>query len=502
MGMFVAEHVPDARCIVEAPGGLPFIGHLHLLGGRKGENDATMYAQWAQEVKSDIISCRLGDQVTVVVNTFAAVRDLWVTRSACLLDRPPQPGFLDKLGVDITGSPMTEQIRRCRAASLKALGKSMWPEYYQLLEPSSEGLVWSLRQDGQSGAKLVDIFPRLRTMIFDLGLSLSYGVRYGLFDDAFMDSFLKSILDITAVRASTANPRHYMRLLRIFPEFTSQTIAAERIRARHIKEIYQAYKDRVAQEGQVRCVVTSLTEDGLSEDEIHGTCVSLLQAAPDTIATGLYQCIAFLSSPDGLSFQDKMYQSILHVYGGDRKRAWDQAFREEKVPLVTSLYKESLRFFTITPYSAPRQTSRDIHYQGRVIPKGVAVLMNAQHANHDTSHFGPDAWSFNPERFVDNDSPLPHLTFGAGGRICPAMALSNRILSALLIRLTLAFEMRQSTTLEGGRLPVLDAVRFSDVHDQLVAAPRHFNCRFIARDAAWLDELSLQSKAETGMKLS
>lgn len=478
------------------------IGHLHLLGGRKGENDATMYSRWSQQTKSALISCSIGDQLTVVVNTFAAVRDLWVGQAAALVDRPSQAGFLDKLGVDITGSPLTDQIRRCRAAALKALGKSMWPEYYRLLEPSSEGLIFSLNEQGRGGNALLDLYPKLRIVIFDLGLSLTYGVRYGEFDDAFMDSFLQSILDITAVRASTSNFRHYIRFLRWFPESTSKLVAAEKVRAGHVKEIYGAYQARSAAEGKVSCVVSSLGSDRLTEDEIHGTCLSLLQAAPDTVTTGIYQCVAWLSAPCGHDFQSKMYDAILEAYGGDKDLAWQMAFREERVPLVTSVCKESLRFFTVTPYSAPRQTTREVRYDGRVIPKGVAVYMNAQQANHDPAHFGPDAWSFNPERFVDNDSPLPHLSFGAGGRICPAMALSNRLMSAFMIRLTLAFELRQADPQKSGsgkgaaRFPVLDGIHFSDVHDELVASPRHYDCRFVPRDPAWLQELSLKSKAQ------
>ncbi|OAP58964.1 hypothetical protein AYL99_06261 [Fonsecaea erecta] len=483
--------------ISEAPGALPVIGHLHLLGGRRGENDATMYSRWARATKSDLISCRIGDQVTVVVNTFTAVRELWVNQSPALVDRPAQPGFLDKVGVDITGSSLTDQIRRCRAASLKALGKSMWPEYYRLLEPSSEGLVFSLLA-ADSG--LINLYPKLRTVIFDLGLSLTYGVRYGQFDEAFMDSFLQSILDITAVRASTANFRHYIKFLRWLPEWSSTKKTAEaavQVRAAHVHQIYNAYLDRVREEGHVNCVVSSLGSDKLSEEEIHGTCLSLLQAAPDTIATGIYQCVAWLASPEGIGFQSTMYQAILDVYGGDRDLAWSMAFREEKVPLVTSLYKEGLRFFTVTPYSAPRQTTKDVQYKSAKIPRGTAVYMNAQQANHDPAHYGADAWSFNPTRFLGDTSPLPHVSFGAGGRICPAMALSNRLMSAFLVRLTLAFEMRLADPKvdKNARFPVIDGVRFSDVLDELVAAPRMYDCRFIPRDPAWLTELSMKAKA-------
>lgn len=118
----------------------------------------------------------------------------------------------------------------------------------------------------------------------------------------------------------------------------------------------------------------------------------------------------------------------MSAYDNDRDKAWEQAFREEKVPLVVSFYKETLRFFTTTPFATPRTTTKDIVYRGVTIPKGVTMIMNAQEANHDMAWFGPDANEFNPTRFIGNDTPLPHLTFGAGSRICPAMALSNRII--------------------------------------------------------------------------
>lgn len=38
---------------------------------------------------------------------------------------------------------------------------------------------------------------------------------------------------------------------------------------------------------------------------------------------------------------------------------------------------------------------------------------------HDESVFGPDALSFNPERYLNSHLPDPEVTFGFGRRICP-----------------------------------------------------------------------------------
>lgn len=159
-----------------------------------------------------------------------------------------------------------------------------------------------------------------------------------------------------------------------------------------------------------------------------GVCKALLQAAPDSTASSVYIGIGWLCSLPGRSYQDELHAAIMSAYGGDRDMAWDMAFKEEKVPLIVSFYKETLRFFTTTPFATPRTTVKDIIFRGILIPKGVTLIMNAQEANHDKSWFGGDAATFNPRRFIGNDTPLPHLTFGAGSRICPAVALSNRII--------------------------------------------------------------------------
>ncbi|KAF2768366.1 cytochrome P450 [Teratosphaeria nubilosa] len=472
--------------IPEVKHGIPFLGHLRKLGGRCGKNDATIYSEWSQEVQSDIYQCRLGNQRTIVVNSWSKMQDLWLGHSSELIDRPEQPGFVDKLGVDITGTSMTDQIRRCRAAAMRALGKMNWPKYYHLVEPTSVGLVRDMCKNGQNGLLPMDVYYHLRHVVFDLALSLTYGARFGEVDNEFMIKFLWSINAISAVRSSTKTYRHFIPLLRWIPDRTSETIRAEKIRAKHVEVLYSSLQERVAGGEDVECVVKSLHDDKLSEGEIHGTCISLLQAAPDTVASGVYQCVAWLSSQEGQSTQSEAYQAIIDAYSGNKDAAWDNAFREEKVPLIVSLYKETLRFFTVTPYATPRRTRADFVYRGAKLPKGITMILNAQQINHDPEHFGSEAWTFKPNRYVGNESPLPHTTYGAGSRICPAVAISNRLFYAILTRLILAFQMKEPGS-GTGRRPNIDPLHFSEVYDQLVAHPRFFDCHFVARDALWLE---------------
>lgn len=403
------------------------------------------------------------------MTAWQAMKGLWVSHSNDLIDRPDQPGFVEKLGVDITGTSMTDQIRRCRASAMRALGKPNWPNYYHLVEPTSISLIRDVYRQGQDGKLPMDIYYHLRHVVFDLALSLTYGARFGEVHDSFMTKFLWSINAVSAVRNSTRSYRHFVPLLRWIPESTSQTVKAEKIRAEHIDVLYTNFKSRIAAGETVDCILSSLRSDKLTEDEMHGTCISLLQAAPDTVASGVYQCIAWLTTPQGRIAQEEIHASIVKTYAGDRTAAWKNAFREERVPLLVSLYKETLRFFTIAPFSIPRKCSRDIRYRDFVIPKGITVILNSQQVNHDEEHFGEDAWSFNPKRYMGNEGSLPHTAFGAGSRICPAVGISNRLTYAILMRLILAFRMGGPKEGEQGRKPSVHPVDFSDVYGQVVS---------------------------------
>lgn len=346
-----------------------------------------------------------------------------------------------------------------------------------------------------NGNPPIDTYAHLRHIVFDLCLSLTYGSRFGEIDNDFVLTFIKSINSVSAVRSSTKSYRHFVPLLRLIPEATSQTIQAERVRRKHRDVLFNRYKDRVAAGETVDCIVAALDAERLTEEEVHGTCISLLQAAPDTVASGVYQAVAWLSSPEGKETQHAAYQAILDAYDGDRTKAWKMAFREERVSLITSLNKETLRFFTFAPYATPRRSVNPVTLpSGITIPTGTTFVMNAQEVNHDATHFGSDAWSFDPYRFMDNKPGLPHVAFGAGSRICPAVAISNRIIYALLIRLILAFEMEESKM--PGRRPNVDAVKFSDVHDELVAHPRFYDAHFKTRDESWLMSLLAEETAQ------
>lgn len=247
---------------------------------------------------------------------------------------------------------------------------------------------------------------QLYKIMFDLALHITYGARIGEFDDELSNRLLNSLNVITESRGSTASYRHYVPLLRIWPEKKTKLIAAAEERDECVKVLYDQYTRKATEGKAPDCLVSSLIADKLTPEELHGTCMSILQAAPDTVSSSTYQCLAWLCTPEGQIFQEDCLDGILKAYGGDRDQAWDMAFREEKVPLITSLYKETIRFYATSAFNM-RSASKDLPVFNTMIPKGMAVTMNIRGVNHDPEHYGADALAFNPRRFLKTRHPCP-----------------------------------------------------------------------------------------------
>jgi phenylacetate 2-hydroxylase len=99
----------------------------------------------------------------------------------------------------------------------------------------------------------------------------------------------------------------------------------------------------------------------------------MVSAGLDTVPGNLIMGLAYLSTRQGQAVQAKALKAIEEVYpDGD---AWERCLVEEKVPYVTALVKETLRYWTVIPICLPRTSIKDIPYEDTVIPAGTTFFM-------------------------------------------------------------------------------------------------------------------------------
>lgn len=128
----------------------------------------------------------------------------------------------------------------------------------------------------------------------------------------------------------------------------------------------------------------------------------MVSAGLDTVPANLIQGLAYLATPHGQQIQDIAYSALLEEYGTPTD-AWTGVLHEEKVPFISALVKETLRYYTVIAMSLPRASIKPITYQGATIPTGTLFYMNARSADFDKSRFS-NPYTFNPERYIQDKS--------------------------------------------------------------------------------------------------
>jgi len=137
--------------------------------------------------------------------------------------------------------------------------------------------------------------------------------------------------------------------------------------------------------------------DKLTEDEVIGQLVSLVQAGHETTAN--------------------LITNGMYLLLNDRALYKDLSANPDRTTLAV---EEFLRIDGPAPWTLPRITLADIEYNGTIIPAGSRVMPVLQAANRDPAVFeDPDRVNF------DRPNCFQHVSFGVGIHICIGRQLAQ-----------------------------------------------------------------------------
>lgn len=301
-------------------------------------------------------------------------------------------------------------------------------------------------------------------------------------------------------RSTSNNWQDYIPLLRL-PFISRQNTGAAEYRVRRDKYLtifLDMLKKRIAEGTDKPCITGNILKDPeakLNDAEIKSICLTMVSAGIDTVPGNLIMGLGYLASPEGQHIQQKAYEEIMKVYPGDGE-AWDAGLMEEKVPYITALTKEILRYFTVIPICLPRTSIKDIEYKGATIPAGSVFYMNAWAADYDDTHF-KEPHKFMPERYLNDQegSGTPHYGYGAGSRMCVGSHLGNREIYTVFLRMLTAFEIVPAKDTKDW--PILDAIDCNSIPTALTTEPKPFKVGFKIRNKAAVERWIRDSEERT-----
>ncbi|OAQ96483.1 hypothetical protein LLEC1_04729 [Akanthomyces lecanii] len=444
-----ATDTPKIKGLPEIPG-VPIFGNLIQLG----TDHARVAQKWAAKY-GPVFQTRLGNRRVIFVNSYDAVRHFWITHQSSLISRPTFHTFhavvSTSQGFTIGTSPWDESCKRRRKAAATALNRPAVQSYMPI----------------------------------------------GSVDSALLREITHVEREISNFRSTSNNWQDYVPLLRVW---SRQNTEAQEFRARRDKYLTDMLTDlqkRIADGTDKPCITGNILKDPeakLSMAELKSICLTMVSAGLDTVPGTLIMGLAYLSTPAGQAVQAKALAAIQEAYpNGD---AWERCLVEEKVPYVSALVKETLRFFTVIPICLPRTNIKDIPFENTVIPAGTTFFMNAYAANYDDDRFKM-ADQFIVERFL-NDSEIgtPHYTYGAGSRMCAGSHLANRELFTAYIRIITAFQLTQAD--DPADRPVMHCLDCNATPTSLTLDPKPFKIKLRPRDAeqlrGWIAEAEERTK--------
>jgi phenylacetate 2-hydroxylase len=416
-------------------------------------------------------------------------------------------------GFTIGTSPWDESCKNRRKAAATALNRPAVQSYMPLIDLESSVSIKELLHDSKGGE--LDLDPRVYWQRYALNTSLT--LNYGYRIDGTVDApLLKEIVEVERgvgnFRSTSNNWQDYIPLLRLFPSQSNEAIKFRERRDVYMDRLLNTLKSRIEKGTDKPCITGNIIKDpdaklneGTSlppplsqtnpfQAELKSICLTMVSAGLDTVPGNLIMGIAYLATPHGQTIQARAHAAILAAYPNND--AWSRCLSEEKIPYVTALYKEILRYWTVIPICLPRVSIKDIQWNGVTIPSGTTFYMNAYAADYDATHF-TDPYTFNPERYLDvaDGAGTPHYGYGAGSRMCVGSHLANRELFTAFVRLISAFEF--TMPVDGRDEPVMDCLDANAIPTSLTLEPKYFKVGFKPRDRKLLDGWLRESEENT-----
>ncbi|KAJ5425346.1 hypothetical protein N7465_000416 [Penicillium sp. CMV-2018d] len=487
-----ATDIPHIKGMPEIPGAVPVFGHLLKLG----EDHATVCEKWWRQYNHSVFQIKLGNTRAVVVNSFDDCKKMLLGNQNAVIDRPKLYTFHGVIsstqGFTIGSSPWDESCKKKRKAAGTALGRPALRNYYPMFDLESYCILRDIKKDSRDGHIEIDIRPYIQRYALNTTLTLCYGIRM----DAVYDDLLREILhvgsSISLLRSASENLQDYIPALRYVPnnEKTARSKDLRERRDTYLDLLLDKVREMIKNGTDKPCISAAILKDQetkLSGVEVSSICLSLVSGGFETIPGTLTSCIGSLSTEDGQLWQDRAYEDIKRHYP-DTQDAWTGCFKEETIPYINAIVKEAGRYYTVSSMSLPRKTVSEVNWNGAIIPPKTMILINAQAGNHDVDHFGPDAGSFNPERWLKSLSPpseaessgLGHLSFGTGSRACSGQYIASRLLYSALVRILSSYKIVASKE----NPPNTDYVDYNQFKTALVAIPKEFKVKLIPRDTA------------------
>ncbi|KAF5364723.1 hypothetical protein D9757_012497 [Collybiopsis confluens] len=367
------------------------------------------YNNWCKKLDSDIIHLEVAGTSIVVMNSAQVAEELLDQHSAIHSDRSRLVMVNELMGWDYSFGLMAygDEWR----AQRKLFQREFNPQAAERFHPIEIRATHQLL--GHILDKPKNYVRHIRHFAASTIIGIAYGVDVQEDNDPYVEAAERALESLGLGIAPGAFLVESIPALKYVPNWFPGAGFKRKAKkwARYstlMRELpFAAAKKQISQ-GVARPSFTSYSLEKLDgseniteqEQRIQSTAATMYTGATDSIVSVLTTFIlAMLANPEALKRAQAEIDSV--VQPGEFPQLSDQ----NRLPFVTAVLKETLRWQNVTPLGIPHASSSEDIYRGYRIPAGSIMVANIWAILHDESVY-PEPHSFKPERFIGKDGKI------------------------------------------------------------------------------------------------
>ncbi|KAM0921986.1 hypothetical protein ACQ4PT_006462 [Festuca glaucescens] len=258
------------------------------------------------------------------------------------------------------------------------------------------------------GHATVSVMPSMKALTFDIMCTVLFGLRRA--DHG------------TAMRELRVEFQQLLRGLWAIPvdlPFTTfgKCLAASRRGRRIVATIIEERRTRLGRGGSSPSddLITHMLAEGLADEDIIDSVMSLMVAAHDSTASLVTFLIRYL---DGN--RDAYAKVVAEQQEVARSKAPGEALSWKDLGKMKYTWSAAMETLRLVPpvFVNFKRAVEDVEFDGHLIPKGWKVMTAASMTHLDPAVF-QDPGRFEPARFDNPIPPYSFVAFGGGARMCP-----------------------------------------------------------------------------------
>lgn len=217
-------------------------------------------------VKRDASLTTPTTQRIVFANSYASVRELWITQQSALISRPTLYTFHSVLsssqGFTIGTSPWDDSCKQRRKAAATALNRPAVASYMPIIDLEMSTSIRELLDDTEHGEKEINPAPYFQRFALNTSLTLNYGFRIqGNIEDAQLREIVEVERAVSNLRSTSNNWQDYVPALRLFSGRNAEAGEMRKRRDRYMASLFEELQKRIEEGTDSPCITGNVLKD-------------------------------------------------------------------------------------------------------------------------------------------------------------------------------------------------------------------------------------------------